>query len=112
MYSAASTWDSTYAAGVAVAPDALDPAHPFVKLAQPILQTAGGFLGPGRTSHPIVGPAGQSLILYHALLGPHRTHASAAPHPDARHAELGRRLAAGQRRSRPVAPRDRAAETG
>jgi beta-xylosidase len=78
MYSAASTWDSTYAVGVAAAPDALDAAHPFVKLAEPILQTAGGFLGPGRTSHPILGPSGESLILYHALLKPLRSHASAA----------------------------------
>lgn len=78
MYSAASTWDFTYAVGVAATSAALDPAHPFVKLPEPILQTAGGFLGPGRTSHPIVGPSGQLLILYHALLRPLRGHASAA----------------------------------
>jgi hypothetical protein len=78
MYSAASTWDSTYAVGVAASTQAVDPAHPFVKLSEPILQTAAGFLGPGRTSHPIAGPSGQSLILYHALLRPLRVHASAA----------------------------------
>lgn len=78
MYSAASTWDSTYAVGVAASTDALDPAHPFVKLSEPILKTANGFLGPGRTSHPVIGPAGQFLILYHALLKPLRFHASGA----------------------------------
>jgi GH43 family beta-xylosidase len=78
MYSAASTWNSSYAVGVAAATVALDAAHPFVKLPEPILQTADGFLGPGRTSHPIIGPSGQSLILYHALLKPLRSHASGA----------------------------------
>jgi beta-xylosidase len=68
MYSAASTWDQTYAVGVASAPEALNPAEPFVKHPSPILRTANGFLGPGRTSHPVIGPRGQSLILYHALV--------------------------------------------
>jgi beta-xylosidase len=78
MYSAASTWDYTYAVGVARSPAALDPAQPFVKLPEPILRTANGFLGPGRTSHPIVGPSGESLVLYHALLHPLKAHLSGA----------------------------------
>jgi len=78
LYSAASTWDSSYAVGTAAAPDVLDPAHPFVKLAQPILHSAGSVVGPGRVSHPITGPGGESLILYHALLAPSRAHISAS----------------------------------
>lgn len=78
LYSAASTWDSTYAVGVASSPAALDPTQPFVKLPEPILRTANGFLGPGRTSHPIIGPHGESLILYHALLHPIPHHYSSA----------------------------------
>lgn len=78
LYSAASTWDSSYAVGVASSPDALDPAQPFVKLPVPILRTGNGFIGPGRTSHPIIGPDGESLILYHALLKPTTRHASSA----------------------------------
>lgn len=78
LYSAASTWDSTYAVGVVSSPTALDPQQPFVKLSHPILQSGHGFLGPGRTSHPIVGPDGEWLILYHALLKPIRGHVSSA----------------------------------
>ncbi len=78
LYSAASTWDASYAVGVAAAPDVLDPAHPFVKLAAPILRSAGGLIGPGRTSHPVAGPDGETLILYHALLAPSPTHASSS----------------------------------
>ncbi len=78
LYSAASTWDGSYAVGSAAALDVLDPAHPFVKLAQPILHSAGSVVGPGRVSHPITGPGGESLILYHALLAPSRAHISAS----------------------------------
>ena len=78
MYSGASTWDSTYALGVASSVAALDPAQPFVKLPQPILRTGNGFLGPGGASPPIVGPDGESLILYHALLHPLADHISGA----------------------------------
>jgi arabinan endo-1,5-alpha-L-arabinosidase len=78
MYSAANTWDSSYSVGVAASTEALNALDPFVKLPEPILRTGNGFLGPGRTSHPITGPGGQSLILYHALLGPIQHHFSAA----------------------------------
>jgi hypothetical protein len=46
----------------------MDPARPFVKRSRPILRTAHGFLGPGGTSAPVIGPNGESLILYHALI--------------------------------------------
>lgn len=66
IYSAANTWDSTYVVGVAESPDPLDPADPFVKLDHPILRSGHGFLGPGHTSHPVLGPDGRWYILYHA----------------------------------------------
>jgi arabinan endo-1,5-alpha-L-arabinosidase len=66
MYSGANTWDSTYAVGVAASPSPLDPAHPFVKLGHPILRAGNGFIGPGHTSHPVLGPDGRMYILYHA----------------------------------------------
>jgi arabinan endo-1,5-alpha-L-arabinosidase len=78
MYSGASTWDSTYALGVASSPAALDPAQPFVNLPTPILKSGNGFLGPGGASAPVVGPGGESLILYHALLHPLTAHVSGA----------------------------------
>jgi beta-xylosidase len=78
MYSAASTWNASYSVGVASAADALDPTQPFVKYPKPILTTGNGFYGPGRTSHPVVGPGGQSLILYHALLGRITEHINSA----------------------------------
>jgi len=68
LYSAASTWNASYKVGVAATTKALDAARPFVKRSRPILRTANGFLGPGGTSGPVIGPGGQSLILYHALI--------------------------------------------
>jgi beta-xylosidase len=78
LYSAASTWDSSYAVGVAASPDPLDPSQPFIKLGHPILATGNGFLGPGRTSHPIIGPDGRTYILYHALMPPLAAHVVSA----------------------------------
>lgn len=77
MYSAASTWDSSYAVGVAASSDPLSPDHPFVKRSSPILMSAHGFLGAGRTSHPVIGPLGGPYVLYHALTGPIKAHISA-----------------------------------
>lgn len=77
MYSAASTWDSSYAVGVAQSSSPLDPAHPFVKRDAPILTSGAGFLGAGRTSHPVIGPDGRTYALYHALTGPISAHISA-----------------------------------
>jgi GH43 family beta-xylosidase len=76
LYSAASTWDSTYAVGVASSSAVLDPAHPFEKLATPILKAGNGFLGPGGESGPVVGPSGQQMIMYHALTHPITHHNS------------------------------------
>ncbi len=67
LYSAASTWDQTYAVGVAASTAVLDPAHPFQKLDQPILRAGNGFLGPGGESSPVIGPNGQMMLMYHAL---------------------------------------------
>lgn len=78
LYSGASTWDTSYAVGVARAPAAMDAARPFVKLARPILKSAPGFIGPGGESGPIAGPQGQTLILYHAELAATTSHDSAA----------------------------------
>jgi arabinan endo-1,5-alpha-L-arabinosidase len=71
LYSAASAWDYSYTIGVARAAQALDPANPFTKLPKPILKSANGFIGPGGESAPVVGPNGQSDILYHAMLKLH-----------------------------------------
>jgi beta-xylosidase len=63
LYSGASTWDSSYAVGVASSPD---PFGPFVKLGSAILQQGGGFYSTGHTSEPVTGPDGNTYILYHA----------------------------------------------
>ncbi len=72
LYSGASTWDATYAVGVASSADPLR--DPFVKLASPILRSGHGFLGPGHSSHPVQGPDGRTYLLYHAQRSPsHRS---------------------------------------
>lgn len=76
LYSAASTWDSTYAVGVASSSAVLDPAQPFAKLDKPILKAGNGFLGPGGESDPVTGPNGQQMIMYHALTHPIAHHTS------------------------------------
>lgn len=70
FYSAASTWDSSYAEGVAASTQLLDPSHPFVKDRQPILVSGNGFLGPASSSHPVLGPDGGTYVFYHALTHP------------------------------------------
>ena len=57
LYSAASTWDSTYAVGVASRRPCWTPTT-FTKLSQPILKAGNGFLGPGGESDPVVAPTG------------------------------------------------------
>jgi GH43 family beta-xylosidase len=76
LYSAANTWDSSYAVGVASSSAVLDPAQPFEKLATPILRAGRGFLGPGGESSPVIGPDGQQMIMYHALTHPIHHHTS------------------------------------
>jgi beta-xylosidase len=67
LYSGASTWDSSYAVGAASAPS---PFGPFAKLGHPILKQGGGFYSTGHTSQPVIGPDGNTYILYHARLKP------------------------------------------
>jgi arabinan endo-1,5-alpha-L-arabinosidase len=67
LYSGASTWDSSYAVGVASSPT---PFGPFTKLGQPILRQGGGFYSTGHTSEPVVGPDGNTYILFHARTSP------------------------------------------
>jgi beta-xylosidase len=74
LYSGGSTWDSSYDVGVASAPA---PLGPYAKLGHPILRQGGGFYCTGHTSHPIVGPDGNTYILYHARLRPGHQGASA-----------------------------------
>jgi beta-xylosidase len=73
MYSAASTWDGSYAVGVAWSHN---PLGPYTKLDRPILKTGRGFIGAGRASHPVLGPDGREYILYHALMQPTVAHVS------------------------------------
>ena len=70
LYSGANTWDGTYAVGVARAAtenplDGFDKELPDAR----ILRTGGQALGPGHSSHPVVGPNGDEYLLYHAQLG-------------------------------------------
>jgi arabinan endo-1,5-alpha-L-arabinosidase len=67
LYSGASTWDSSYAVGVAAA---LSPLGPFVKLGHPVLSQGDGFYSTGHTSQPVLGPDGNAYILYHARTSP------------------------------------------
>jgi arabinan endo-1,5-alpha-L-arabinosidase len=67
LYSGASTWDSSYAVGVA---SASTPLGPFVKLGHPILSQGGGFYSTGHTSEPVLGPDGNAYVLYHARTSP------------------------------------------
>jgi arabinan endo-1,5-alpha-L-arabinosidase len=73
LYSAASTWDGSYAVGVASAPA---PFAPFTKDPEPILRSGNGILGPGGVSDPTTAPDGQTVVLYHALRALDPTHAS------------------------------------
>lgn len=70
MYSAASTWDGSYAIGVATSNG---PLGPFTKKPQPILRSGRGFIAPGHSSHPVRGPDGNLYLLYHALRTPSHT---------------------------------------
>jgi len=74
LYSGGSTWDASYDVGVAASPD---PFGPFVSLDRPILRQGSGFYGPGHTSHPVIGPDGNTYILYHARTSPARSYVSA-----------------------------------
>jgi arabinan endo-1,5-alpha-L-arabinosidase len=67
LYSGASTWDASYDVGVA---SSADPLGPFAKLGQPILSQGDGFYSTGHTSEPVLGPDGNSYILYHARTSP------------------------------------------
>lgn len=67
LYSGASTWDGTYAVGVAEA-DA--PYGPFTKRGPPILHSGRGFIATGHSSHPTRGPDGNLYLLYHSLKKP------------------------------------------
>ena len=67
LYSGGSTWDASYDVGVAASQN---PLGPYVKRPQPILRQGGGFYSTGHTSHPIVGPDGNTYILYHARTRP------------------------------------------
>ena len=76
FYSGASTWTGTYAVGVAASSDPL--LDPFVPLGtMPVLRSGHGWLGPGGTSAPVIGPDGRTYIFYHAEHGPDRGHVSA-----------------------------------
>jgi arabinan endo-1,5-alpha-L-arabinosidase len=67
LYSGASTWDSSYSVGVA---SSTDPLGPFVKLGSPILRQGHGFYSTGHTSQPVIGPDGNTYILFHARTSP------------------------------------------
>ena len=64
LYSGASTWDGSYAVGVA---RAASPYGPFEKRSTPILESAahGRLVGPGHSSQWVDGPDGRKHLLYH-----------------------------------------------
>jgi beta-xylosidase len=76
FYSGASTWTGTYAVGVASSSNPL--LDPFTALStMPDLRSGHGWIGPGGTSAPVLGPDGRTYIFYHAMSGPNNGHVSA-----------------------------------
>jgi GH43 family beta-xylosidase len=76
FYSGASTWTGTYAVGVAASSNPL--LEPFTTLSTlPALRSGHGWLGPGGTSAPVLGPDGRTYIFYHAMSRPNDGHVSA-----------------------------------
>ena len=75
FYSAASTWNGSYALGVAAASS---PLGPYVKRSAPVLRSGHGFLGTASSSHPVLGPDGRLYVLYHGLLHSLSIHDSGA----------------------------------
>jgi arabinan endo-1,5-alpha-L-arabinosidase len=67
LYSGASTWDGSYAVGVA---ESSAPTGPFMKKGPPILHSGRGFIATGHSSHPVRGPDGNLYLLYHSLRTP------------------------------------------
>jgi arabinan endo-1,5-alpha-L-arabinosidase len=67
LYSGASTWDGTYAVGVA---KASAPYGPFEKRGDPILRSGatGRLVGPGHSSQWVTGPNGLTYLLYHVQI--------------------------------------------
>jgi hypothetical protein len=43
---------------------------------QPILKSGHGWFGPGGESAPVIGPDGQTYLLYHGAKGPNPRHVS------------------------------------
>jgi GH43 family beta-xylosidase len=74
LYSAASTWDGSYAVGLSVGTDPLK--GEYRKVDQPVLRGGGRFIAPGHCSQPLTGPDGRTYILYHALTSPDPEHES------------------------------------
>ncbi len=74
LYSAASTWDGSYVVGLALGTDPLTGTYR--KLDQPVLRGGGRFIATGSPSQPVIGPDGQTYILYHALTSPDPKHVS------------------------------------
>lgn len=70
LYSGASTWDGSYAVGVA---ESSSPTGPFTKKGPPILHSGRGFIATGHSSHPVRGPDGNLYLLYHSMRTPSHT---------------------------------------
>ena len=77
FYSGASTWTGSYAIGVAASQDPL--VSQFQRLdSRPALRSGNGYVGPGGSSAPVLGPDGRTYIFYHAMTHPDPDHDSAA----------------------------------
>jgi arabinan endo-1,5-alpha-L-arabinosidase len=74
LYSGASTWDGSYAVGVALGTDPLTGSYN--KANQPVLRSRGRFIATGHCSQPVTGPDGRTYVLYHALTSPDPSHVS------------------------------------
>jgi beta-xylosidase len=76
FYSGASTWTGTYA--IAVAASRTPLVSQFEPLdRQPALRSGHGYVGPGGSSAPVLGPHSRTYIFYHAMTGPNAHHVSA-----------------------------------
>jgi beta-xylosidase len=71
LYSGGLTWNASYAIGAAVAPSADPLDGPYTRIGtRPLMRSGAGWIGPGHSSEPVLGPDGRTYILFHAQRRP------------------------------------------